>query len=226
MSNASTSKLLYKCFIVIISNALMGLGSGLLRLTSFGVDPFSGMTLGTSYFLQGILHLEFMTCGVFQASINMLLLIVVIACNRKYIGFGMVFNMFFLGFICDGSERLGLLFFTPPLPLPLRLLLLVVCIILIAMGVGVYSAANMGMGPYDALAYIISEKSNHRFHVRYTRMATDILCVVLAVAAAFPLGKQATVAGVATIIMAFGLGPLNYFFRVHLGENLLLKNVR
>lgn len=222
---SSRKQMLFRCFIVILSNIVMGSGSGILRMTHFGVDPFSGFTLGASLFFRGPLHVSFMTTGVFQVLLNVLLILFVFITNRHYIGFGTIINMFFLGFVADGAEKLGYLLLGSDFTLPGRILILVVGVVMIAMGVGVYSAADMGVGPYDALPYIISKMTGEKIHVRYERMINDCFCVILAVACAIPVGKITTVVGVATIFLALGLGPLNYFFKVHLGENFLLKHV-
>ena len=132
--------------------------------------------------------------------------------------------MFCLGFIADGAESIGHLLLGTEFSLPARFVILIVGIVMIAMGVGVYTSADMGVGPYDALPYIISKLTGEKIHVKYERMINDSLCVILAIVCAIPVGKISTVAGFATIILALCLGPLNYFFKVHLGDHFLLKN--
>ena len=81
-------------FLTAIGNLCIGLGISTLNLSSFGVDPFSSMTIGTSTYL-GI------SLGMFQMIFNALLYIPILYFNRKAFGFGAAINLFLMGYIIE-----------------------------------------------------------------------------------------------------------------------------
>ena len=219
-------KIFLKALIVVISNVILALGIGLLRIITFGVDPFTGMFLSASYFFKYVLDIHFMTSGLIQLILNLVFFIVIIKYNRKQIGFGTVFNMVFVGFLCDGFEAGFLSILPHDLSLPLRLLFLIIAIILISMGVGLYGGIQMGTSPYDGFPFIINEQTKGRISITKARMAADITCALVGFLLVLPTRKLTTILGIATLILAFGLGPLTTFFRVYLGDKFLWKNLK
>ena len=80
--------------LTALGNIFIGLGISILNLSSFGVDPFTSMTIGTSNLL-GI------GLGVFQMTFNILLYIPVLYFNRKALGIGALINLFLMGYIIE-----------------------------------------------------------------------------------------------------------------------------
>ncbi len=87
---------------VILANVILGLGISLLRLSSFGTDPFTCMNLGVSSYLP-------IGYGTYQMLFNLLLFIPVFILDRKSFGIGALINMLLLGYIVDafGSPSRG-----------------------------------------------------------------------------------------------------------------------
>lgn len=193
---------------------LIGISVGLLRLAAFGVDPFSCMNMGISGFLG-------MSFGNWQLIANILLLIVVFFTARSFIGLGTVVNMVFVGYIADFvcwlAQDAGM-----ESPLALRIALLLVGIVMTCAGAGIYMAADLGIAPYDAAAYVLLKAIKNRIAFRWARIITDFVCV--GVGALFCLlanNELSAIVGVGTIITAFLTGPLIQFFRIHVAEPLL-----
>ena len=193
---------------------LIGISVGLLRLAAFGVDPFSCMNMGISGFLG-------MSFGNWQLIANILLLIVVFFTARSFIGLGTVVNMVFVGYIADFvcwlAQDAGM-----ESPLALRIALLLVGIVMTCAGAGIYMAADLGIAPYDAAAYVLQKALKNRIAFRWARIITDFFCV--GVGTLFCLlanNELSAIVGIGTIITAFLTGPLIQFFRVHVAEPLL-----
>lgn len=219
-------KIFLKALIVVASNVVLAMGIGMLRIITFGVDPFTGMFLSARYFFHYVLHMQFMTSGLLQLILNLIFFIIIIKYSRKQIGFGTFFNMVFTGFLCDYFENLFFKGFEGELSLLLRIFFLALAILLISMGVGLYAGIQMGTSPYDGFPFIINERSKGRISITKARMAADISCAFVGFLLVLPTGKLTTILGIATLILAFGLGPLTTFFRVELGDKFLWKNLK
>ncbi|MCG4611476.1 hypothetical protein L0P57_11115 [Anaeromassilibacillus senegalensis] len=193
---------------------LIGISVGLLRLAAFGVDPFSCMNMGISGFLG-------MSFGNWQLIDNILLLIVVFFTARSFIGLGTVVNMVFVGYIADFvcwlAQDAGM-----ESPLALRIALLLVGIVMTCAGAGIYMAADLGIAPYDAAAYVLLKAIKNRIAFRWARIITDFVCVGIGTLFCLLANNElSAIVGVGTIITAFLTGPLIQFFRVHVAEPLL-----
>lgn len=193
---------------------LIGISVGLLRLAAFGVDPFSCMNMGISGFLG-------MSFGNWQLIANILLLIVVFFTARSFIGLGTVVNMVFVGYIADFvcwlAQDAGM-----ESPLDLRIALLLVGIVMTCAGAGIYMAADLGIAPYDAAAYVLLKAIKNRIAFRWARIITDFVCVGIGTLFCLLANNElSAIVGVGTIITAFLTGPLIQFFRVHVAEPLL-----
>lgn len=205
-----------RAVMMVAGILLIGISVGLFRLAAFGVDPFSCMNMGISGFLQ-------MSFGNWQLIANILLLIIVFFTIRSCIGFGTVINMVFVGyladFVCWLAQQAGLEF-----PLALRIVLLPLGTVMTCAGVGIYMAADLGIAPYDAAAYVLLKAIKNRIAFRWARISTDVVCV--AVGTIFCLIAQnelPAIVGIGTMITAFLTGPLIQFFRVHVAEPMLGK---
>lgn len=195
-----------RLFDMLAGILLIGICVALYRMSGFGVDPFSCMNLGISGFVG-------MSFGNWQLIMNAGLLIIVWFTVRHCIGPGTVINMVFVGYIADFLcwlflERLGLV-----MTMPLRIIFLLTGILSLSIGCAAYMTADMGIAPYDSVAFIITKYSGDRIPFRTARMASDI--TVLIVGITFCLLARNSVwqiAGLGTIINACCNGPLIQFF--------------
>ena len=79
---------------MVLGILFIGLCVSFLRLSQFGVDPFSAMNLGISGFIGW-------SFGTWQLLVNAIILVVVFFQARSCIGAGTIINMVFVGYIAD-----------------------------------------------------------------------------------------------------------------------------
>ena len=194
--------------LTALGNIFIGLGISILNLSSFGVDPFTSMTIGTSNLL-GI------GLGVFQMTFNILLYIPVLYFNRKAVGIGALINLFLMGYIIEFFMAAYAMFGITPATfmasLPLRLILVVIGIPVICFGVALYMDCNLGVSPYDGVGPVVEKLTNGKVPFKYARIIQDIMFATIGFVTGI-LGNIITV-GFATIIVAFGTGPIVDWFQ-------------
>ncbi|ULT59383.1 membrane protein [Neobacillus drentensis] len=199
-----------RIFMTVIGNLCIGIAVSLLRLSHFGTDPFSTMNLGVS----GFLHISF---GVYQLIFNLFILIIQFIFVRNAIGFGTIVNMVGIGFISDFFVN-GYHVLLGPSPLFItKIIFLLIAVVLIGIGVALYMTSDLGISPWDAMPLVIQKLSRNKIPFVLARMMADVISVVIG----FSFGA---IVGIATVIMAFGTGPLVQYFRKQLAEPLLRNN--
>ncbi len=186
---------------------LIGMCVASYRMSGFGVDPFSCMNLGISGFLG-------VSFGNWQLIANAVLLVVVWFTVRNCIGLGTVVNMVFVGYTADFLcwlflEQMGLI-----VTMPLRICFLLAGMLFASLGCACYMVAEMGIAPYDSLAFIITKYAKEKISFRLARVASDLTVVAMGVAFCLMAYNNIwEIAGLGTIINACCNGPLIQFFR-------------
>ena len=179
---------------MLLAVTVMGLGVSLFMLAAMGCDPYSTLNQGVALKLG-------LSFGTWQAAFNVLLLIVILFLDRSMLGLGTLGNMFVIGFSADlfgsiwntafpGAADAG---FFP------RLLLTLLGVSLMLLGCSFYVTSDLGMSPYDALSFIVPNRTKIPF--RWWRILCDVTCVTVGFFCGAPVG-------IGTLIMAFGTGPL------------------
>ena len=192
---------------MLIGVFFIGTGVAGYRLGSFGTDAFTCMNLGISGYIR-------MTFGTWQLLLNIALLILVYITARENIGIGTIVNMVCTGYIADFYCWLVLscLHITPGLGL--RIVFLAVGVFCCAFGVAMSIEANIGLAPYDSIAFVIHNISGEKMTFRTGRVAADVLCVIIGVlfclAGHNPLRE---IIGIGTLINAFFNGPMIQAFK-------------
>lgn len=191
------------CLYMFLGNFLIGFSVSLLRLSSFGTDPFSCMNIGVSSHLQ-------ISYGTYQLLINLILFLPMICWFRRGLGIGTLVNMIGCGYIADFCTWLfdignvtsqSLIEFTM-----LRVLLMFIGILVVCFGVAMYMECDLGVAPYDALGQIVEKLTGGKMKFKWVRVLMDIACVLIG----FVFGS---VIGIATVITAFMTGPIVVWFR-------------
>ncbi len=191
---------------------------GFFKMAAFGVDPFQSLMSG----LDQLIPIPF---GTLYVIVNAVLLIFSLVFNRHNIGIATFINLFLLGYITQFSLETLQGWFPAP-GLGLRILFLAVGIVVICIGSALYMTADLGVSTYDSVAITMSGKWKWgRF--QFIRIATDLVCVALGIAA-FLIGggswsRVPEFVGVGTIITAFFMGPLIEFFNAHIARPLLAE---
>ncbi len=195
----------------LISIVIMGLGIALFSVSGFGVDPFTSMNMN----IASVAGIGF---GTFQMTVNFIILLyVIVVAHRGLVGVGTVFNMVGCGYICEFFESILEPAVKENYTLSLRVPLLAVGIITLCFACSLFFTANVGVGPYDALGFMLSR--GIRLKYKWVRVITDILAVLIGLAlsggiTALINGDLSGVhnVGIGTVITAFCMGPLINLF--------------
>lgn len=210
-----------RCIISVVSIIIMGFGIALFSVSGFGVDPFTSMNMNISSAL-GIGY------GTYQMLVNAAILVfVVIVAHRGLIGIGTIFNMIGVGYSCELFERITrLLIGGYSGNLAIRLCLLAAGIIVLCFSCSLFFTANVGVGPYDSLGFMISRKINISY--KWIRVLTDVSVIIIGLIVSGGLSaiingnyNEIKNIGIGTIITAFMMGPLVNFFSKHVSSKIL-----
>lgn len=180
---------------VVVAVIVMGFSLSLLIHVAWGTDPCTLMN-------RSIAHRIGMTLGNWQALLNCILLLVVLLCGGKNIGFGTLVNMFLVGYSVDFfnwvlDRTISEEFFDP---IGVKIGVFIPALLLFVVAAAVYMDMDMGTAPYDAIPFIISEHLP-KISFRWIRMVFDFS--VIAIGVAFGGELQ-----LVTVLMALLLGPM------------------
>ena len=198
-----------RIFFILLAHVILGLAVNLMRISLFGNDPFSCMQLGFSKFFNA----SYGTCVII---FNLIAIIPIFIIDRSYIQIGTLINMFLFGLIVDAwyvimamiYPDLGYLTLLP------RIICLIAGVVICCFGASMYMTTNLGMGPYDAIGWIVEKLTNKKVPFKYARMALDGTATVVG----FIFGS---IVGVGTLVMALGTGPLIVFFTENINKQLV-----
>ena len=200
-------KITKRAGMMILGILFIGLCVSFLRLSGFGVDPFSAMNLGISGFIGW-------SFGTWQLLMNAVILVIVFFQARHCIGAGTIINMIFVGYIADFVCWLVQDVVRIEMSLPLRIIALVLAQLMASMGVALYMVADMGIAPYDSVAIIIEKLTHQKIPFHKARVLSDVVVVIVGIAFASASGAGIwAVAGIGTVINACFNGPLIQFFK-------------
>lgn len=189
--------------LMIVANVILAVGVFLLRMSSFGTDPFNCMNLGVSAHIP-------LSYGTYQLLVNVVLFIPLVILKPRIFGAGAIVNMFGLAYIVEFCTwccaRVGITIEGLMGNMPVRVVLLILGVISLCYGVALYMECDMGTAAYDALGQIIDERTKGRLPFKWVRVTTDIVCIIIGYV-------SGSVVGVATIVVGFFTGPLVSFFR-------------
>lgn len=204
----------------LISIVIMGFGISLFSVSGFGVDPFTSMNMNVA----STVGVGF---GTYQLIVNfVILLYVVIVAHRGLVGVGTVFNMVGCGYICEFFQNIFEPMVKEHYTLALRVPLLAAGIITLCFACSLFFTANVGVGPYDALGFMLSRgiKLEHK----WVRVITDITVVLVGLVISGGLtslfhGNLSDVhnIGIGTVITAFCMGPLINLFNKYVSAKIL-----
>lgn len=192
-----------KLILMLCATLGMGFFLSLLIEVGWGTDPCSFLNLNVCRTIHW-------TLGTWQMTFNLVLFILVFFFAPQTIGFGTFANMFLIGyttdffswiwkiskvhdFIQDGNFLVHLGFFS-------------LAIIFFIISASIYMNSKLGLGSYDAVVIIISERLK-KVPFFVIRMCYDFSAVFIGfIASRFnPNGMQGSIIG--SLIMSFLLGP-------------------
>lgn len=204
----------------LISIVVMGFGISLFSVSGFGVDPFTSMNMNVA----STLGIGF---GTYQLIVNfVILLYVIIVAHRGLVGVGTVFNMVGCGYCCQFFQGLIQPIVDEYYTMAIRLPLLIVGIITLCFASSLFFTANVGVGPYDALGFMLSRGTKIKF--KWVRVFTDVTVVLIGLVVSGGLTalingdfSQIHNIGIGTVITAFCTGPLVNFFNKYVSSKIL-----
>ena len=184
-----------RLILVFVAVIIMGFSLSFLNKTAMGTDPCTVLNLGISRLLK-------LSLGTWQALFNCILFVFVIIYDRKQIGWGTLANMFLVGYSFDFFTWLNSLWIPDSFysGLFVRILVTIPSLFVFIMAAATYMAAQLGTAPYDALPFIIADRSK-KLSFKMVRIIWDVTACIVG----YILGSTL---GVVTVIMAFVLGPV------------------
>lgn len=203
-----------RLLLMLVGILLIGMCVASYRISGFGVDAFSCMNLGISGFLK-------MSFGNWQLIMNAVLLIIVWFTVRNCIGPGTIVNMVLVGYTADFLCWLFLDQLHLSVTMPLRILFLLVGTLLASLGCACYMIADMGIAPYDSVAFIITKYTKEKISFRLARVMSDLTVILAGVIFCMMAGNSIwQIVGLGTIVNACFNGPLIQFFRERIEDML------
>lgn len=192
---------------MLVGILLIGMCVASYRISGFGVDAFSCMNLGISGFLK-------ISFGTWQLILNAALLVIVWFTVRNCIGLGTIVNMVLVGYTADFLCWLFLNQFHLTVTIPLRIVFLLIGTMLASLGCACYMIADMGIAPYDSVAFIITKYSKEKISFRFARVMSDMTVILVGIAFCLIAKNNIwEIIGLGTIVNACCNGPLIQFFR-------------
>lgn len=188
--------------LLLIGLCIAHLGVTLFLQTELGSDPFN-------VFVQGLFRSvpwpgwAAMTHGRVHLLVSLLILLVLLGVDRRYVGVGTVLCMALGGPIIDVFTLWLAPVIHGGLPLMGRLGLLVAGCLILAFGMTIVIRSQAGTGPNDLVAVVLSDKLKKPFGP--VRVAVD--CAFAGIGLA--LGG---VLGIGTVVCAFLVGPAAQLF--------------
>ena len=209
-------------FLMIIGNLILALGLAMFTNAALGNHTFHTMV----YALSGLIRGDASLYGTLYWLINIILFVIVMFLDRKYIGLGSIVNMLLLGYVITFFSNLltkiGLDYRTADTYLIEflglqsigQLIFEFLATVLLSLGISVYVAGGLGSAPYDALPLIMQKHGVKNFAV--ARVICDLTCCLITLLFQLLMGfANAPVEsriGLGSIVTAFCTGPFVRFF--------------
>lgn len=201
--DGSTTRTIFVKRIIfsVIGVSLTGVCIALQQKAALGTDPFT-------CFVTGFADVFGSSYGNVYPIITAILLVGVFVVKKHYIGLATLVNLVLIGITADFS--LGVLdqLYTVVTVLD-KVLTFAIALISLCFASAMYITADLGVSSYDAVSLIMSDKTPLQY--RWCRIATDLVCVLVG----FFLGAAI---GVGTLFVAFCMGPLTQFFKIHITD--------
>lgn len=191
--------------IMTMSILLMGFAVSVFSYSGMGVDPYTALNMSISEKL-GI------SFGFWQMCLNGAILILVGIVSKKLISVGTVFNMIGVGYVCEFFTSIYDAILPEEKSLIIRIICMALGVFLLSLSASLYFNCNLGVSPYDALGFVMEEKTKLKY--KWCRVATDLVCTIGALVMGGPVG-------VGTIVTAFFMGPVVSFCDTAISQKVM-----
>lgn len=181
--------------IMAFSILLMGFSVSVFSYSGMGVDPFTALNMAVSEKLR-------IGFGFYQMCMNGVILAGVAFVAKKLISLGTFFNMIGVGYVCQFFTGIYAKYLPAENTMATRFLFMAFGVFLLSLSASLYFNCKLGVSPYDALGFVMEEKAKVKY--KWCRIATDLVCTVLAFVLGGPIG-------IGTVVTAFFMGPVVSF---------------
>lgn len=171
-------------------------GVTLFLLAELGADPFNVLVQGVYRTLAGLTGWPFLTHGRTHVALCLLIIVILLRVDRRYVKAGTLVCMVCGGPIIDFFTRLLSSLSSPSFAA--RVLMVALGCVILALGMTLVIKSDAGTGPNDLVAVVLSDKLHRRFST--VRIVTDAAFVL----AGFLLGGAV---GLGTVVCVVLVGP-------------------
>ena len=190
---------LIRILILMVGLTIAHLGVTLFLLTELGSDPFNVLIQGLFRTLSAWTGWRVLSHGRVHIAVSLLIILILLLTDRRYIKVGTVLCMVCGGPIIDFFTLLLTPLFPQDMALPLRIAILAAGCVNLAYGMTIVIKSDAGTGPNDLVAIVISDKLHAKFSL--VRIIVDA-CFI---AVGWLLGGTF---GIGTVICAALVGPV------------------
>ena len=185
--------------ILLLGLTIAHLGVTLFLLSDLGSDPFNVLVQGLFRTLERLTGWNFLSHGRVHIAVSLLIILLLLLTDRRYVKIGTVLCMVCGGPIID-FFTVRLAFLPERLStLPLRILMLALGCVILAFGMTIVIRSDAGTGPNDLVAVVLSDKLGKKFSL--VRVAVDAAFLALG----WLLGG---IVGLGTLICMLLVGPV------------------
>ena len=192
-----------RVLILFVGLIIAHFGVSLFLLANLGSDPFNVMIQGFSRSIVNVVSSPLVSHGNTHMAVSILIIIVLLFVDRKYIKVGTLICMFCGGPIIDVFNMMLGSVITPDSAMSIRVISNILGCIILALGMSIVIKSDAGTGPNDLVGVVISDKMKRKFSI--IRMIVDA-CFLMC---GWFLGG---VVGIGTVICLFLIGPVAGFF--------------
>lgn len=196
--------------IMFMSILLMGFAVSIFSYSGMGVDPFTALNMSISEKLS-------ISFGFLQMCVNGAVLVAVAITAKRLINLGTVVNMVGVGYVCEFFTSIYDKFLPQENSFLVRLVLMAIGVMLLSLSASLYFNCNVGVSPYDALGFVMEEKTKLKY--KWCRVATDLICTLVAFLLGGPIG-------IGTVVTAFFMGPVISFCDHTISKKVLQAKYR
>ena len=211
---------LIRILILMVGLTIAHLGVTLFLLTELGSDPFNVLIQGLFRTLSAWTGWRVLSHGRVHIAVSLLIILILLLTDRRYIKVGTVLCMVCGGPIIDFFTLLLTPLFPQDMALPLRIAILAAGCVILAYGMTIVIKSDAGTGPNDLVAIVISDKLHAKFSL--VRIIVDA-CFI---AVGWLLGGTF---GIGTVICAALVGPVAGVFlprNERIIEGIILRYTR
>lgn len=194
---------LIRVVILFVGLIIAHFGVSLFLLANLGSDPFNVMIQGLSRSIVNVVSSPLVSHGNTHMAVSILIIIVLLFVDRKYIKVGTLICMFCGGPIIDVFNMMLGSVISPDSAMSIRVISNILGCIILALGMSIVIKSDAGTGPNDLVGVVISDKIKREFSI--IRMIVDA-CFLMC---GWLLGG---VVGIGTVICLFLVGPVAGFF--------------